>query len=103
MKETQAINDVSWASVQGRSYHLLAVATDAFSKVYEINFKESASGPNTILEVLKVYKINDSPSYAVNWNYCGNILAVAEKKKLFVVRNKARGVWEKIKELVELY
>lgn len=34
-----AVNDISWAFVNGRSYHLLGIATDACSKVFEINLK----------------------------------------------------------------
>lgn len=34
-----AVNDISWAFVNGRSYHLLAIATDTFTKVFEINLK----------------------------------------------------------------
>lgn len=34
-----AVNDISWAFVNGRSYHLLAIATDSFTRVFEINLK----------------------------------------------------------------
>ena len=54
----------------------------------------------TNFEVLKIYMVNDSQSLKVNWNYCGNMLSIAELKKFIMVRNKKRGVWEKIKEIV---
>lgn len=34
IRETHAVNDISWAPVHGRSYHLLAVATDNATKIY---------------------------------------------------------------------
>ena len=34
IKETKTINDVSWALMNGRSYYLLAVASDSFIKVF---------------------------------------------------------------------
>jgi hypothetical protein len=39
IKEFKTINDVSWALMNGRSYHLLAVASDAFIKIFEINIR----------------------------------------------------------------
>lgn len=29
-----AVNDISWAFVNGRSYHLLAIATDSFTRIF---------------------------------------------------------------------
>lgn len=34
IKETKTINDISWALMNGRSYYLLAVASDSFIKVF---------------------------------------------------------------------
>jgi hypothetical protein len=34
IKESRTINDISWALMNGRSYYLLAVASDAFIKVF---------------------------------------------------------------------
>jgi hypothetical protein len=34
IKEVKTINDISWALMNGRSYYLLAVASDAFIKVF---------------------------------------------------------------------
>ena len=34
IKESKNINDISWALMNGRSYHLLAIASDAFVKIF---------------------------------------------------------------------
>ncbi len=55
-----AVNDISWAFVNGRSYHLLAIASDTQTKVYEINLKqvEELNGPSRSIEVLKSYLLS---------------------------------------------
>jgi|JI9StandDraft_2_1071091.scaffolds.fasta_scaffold123627_2 hypothetical protein len=42
IKEREAINDISWALTNGRSYHLLAIASETFVKILEINIREQS-------------------------------------------------------------
>lgn len=39
-KEQSAVNDISWAHNNGRSYNMLGVATDYSLKIYEVAIKE---------------------------------------------------------------
>ena len=34
IKEFKTINDISWSLMNGRSYHLLAIASDNFVKIF---------------------------------------------------------------------
>jgi len=36
-EQTQSVNDVSWANMMGRSYHLIGVADSAGVKVWKFN------------------------------------------------------------------
>ena len=39
--ETRTINDISWALINGRSYNLLAIASDVGVKIFEIILSDS--------------------------------------------------------------
>lgn len=68
------MNDISWAHNNGRSYNMLAVATDNSLKIYEINFKDSREG-NKSLEVSKVIDLTSNACYRISWNLFGTYIA----------------------------
>lgn len=51
IKEKDSINDISFALMNGRSYYLLAIATDSGIKVFELNFRDQSKSNS--VEVVK--------------------------------------------------
>lgn len=76
--------------MNGRSYHLLAVASDAFIKIFEINIKET-SKDLPIIDVLKTIQISNEPCMRLSWNIMGTYLSGSEKKKIRIWRCISRG------------
>lgn len=52
LREARTINDISWALMNGRSYYILGVASDAFIKVFELGIRESQK-ELPVIDVLK--------------------------------------------------
>ena len=103
-KDTKtAVNDISWAFVNGRSYHLLAIATDSYTKVFEVNVKavEDLNGSSRTIQVMKQFNLAETPSYRLSWNVLGTYLSVSEKNHIKIFRCLSRGVWNCIKEITE--
>lgn len=65
--------------MNGRSYHLLAIATDSYTKVFEVNVKavEDLNGSSRTIEVLKQFNLAETPSYRLSWNVLGTYLSVS--------------------------
>lgn len=78
--------------MNGRSYHLLGIASDAFVKIYEINIKEVQKDLPTI-DVLKEMQLSYEPCMRLSWNIMGTYLSASEKKKIRIWRCVSRGVW----------
>lgn len=92
IKEKEAINDISWALMNGRSYHLLAIAADTFIKVFEINIKEASKDVTTV-DILKTIQLSSESCMRLSWNIMGTYLSASEKKKIRIWRCISRGVW----------
>jgi inhibitor of KinA sporulation pathway (predicted exonuclease) len=83
-----AVNDISWAFVNGKSYHLLAIATDACTKLFEINLKSLDEGNinSRNIEILKQFTLSENPSFRLSWNILGTYLSVSEKTNIKIFR-----------------
>lgn len=84
--------------MNGRSYYLLAVASDAFVKVFELNIRDS---PNSapVIDVLREMQLSNLPCMRISWNVMGTYLSGSEKKRIRLWRCLSRGVWNEVKEI----
>ena len=98
IKENQSVNDISWANVDARSYHLLAVGTDSSAKIYEVQLKDPR-GTFKSMDVLKCYELSNNPVYTLSWNQNSTMITIAEREKMVMFIARKRGEWEKIKEI----
>lgn len=94
-----AVNDISWAFVNGRSYHLLAIATDSYTRVFEVNLRNVEDTGQKGIEIIKQFTLSENPSYKISWNMLGTYLSVSEKGVIKMFRAITRGVWTCIKEI----
>jgi len=78
--------------MNGRSYHLLGIASDAFVKIFEINIKEVQKDLPTI-DVIRAMQLSYEPCMRLSWNIMGTYLSASEKKKIRIWRCVSRGVW----------
>lgn len=78
--------------MNGRSYHLLAVASDTFVKIFEINVRE-VQKDLPVIDVLKEMQLSSEPCMRLSWNIMGTYLSASEKKKVRVWRCVSRSVW----------
>lgn len=107
IKESKAINDISWALMNGRSYYLLAIASESFLKIYELSIKDGNGGMKEglrempTIDVYREIKLSENQFYRVSWNVMGTYLSGSEKKKIKIWRASTRGVWTEIKEIEE--
>ena len=93
IKETKTINDISWALMNGRSYHLLAIASDNFVKIFEINIREVQKEGLPAVDVLKEMQLSSDPCMRLSWNILGTYLSASEKKRVRIWRCVSRGIW----------
>lgn len=82
--------------MNGRSYYLLAIASDSFLKIFEVTIKDNGK-ELPILDVIREIKLSDSPGYRLSWNVMGTFLSVSEKKKVKIWKAVMRGVWTEVK------
>lgn len=81
--------------MNGRSYHLLAIASDAFIKVFQINIREVQKDVPAI-DVLRELQLSSDACMRLSWNIMGTYLSGSEKKKIRIWRCVSRGVWTAI-------
>lgn len=93
IKESRTINDISWALMNGRSYYLLAVASDAFIKVFELNVRETQKEAVPAIDVLRELVLSSLPCFRLSWNVMGTYISGSEKKRIRIWRCLSRGVW----------
>ena len=72
-----AVNDVSWALLNGRSYHVVASCGKEGVYIWYIKFEEDpARVAKPVMEVLEVQHITDDiPVWKVSWNVMATLLA----------------------------
>ena len=76
IKETKTINDISWALMNGRSYYLLAVASDSFIKVFELNIRETQRDVTVpTIDVLREISLSNQACMRLSWNVMGTYLS----------------------------
>jgi hypothetical protein len=84
--------------MNGRSYYLLALASDSFIKVFELNIRETQKeSPLPIIDVLREISLSSQSCMRISWNVMGTYLSGSEKKKVRVWRCLSRGVWNEIR------
>jgi hypothetical protein len=60
--------------MNGRSYYLLAVASDAFIKIFELSIRESQNSASSI-DVLREIQLSNQPCMRISWNVMGTYLS----------------------------
>ena len=98
MKLSTAVNDVSWAFVNARSYHLLAVVTNTGSTIYELKVTETSPEQKSIT-LLQKYPLTENQGFRLSWNLLGTYLSVTEIKRVKIFRAMTRGKWDMVKEI----
>ena len=74
-KHTSAVNDVSWALLNGRSYHIIASCGNEGVFIWYVKFEEDAS-KNIKMEILNCQTIKEKLSvWKVSWNLMATLLA----------------------------
>ena len=78
--------------MNGRSYHLLAIASDSFVKIFEVQVREIPK-ELPVIDVLRELQLSNEPCMRLSWNIMGTYLSASEKKKIRIWRCVSRGVW----------
>jgi hypothetical protein len=60
--------------MNGRSYYLLAVASDAFIKIFELSIRESQNSASSV-DVLREIQLSNQPCMRISWNVMGTYLS----------------------------
>jgi hypothetical protein len=60
--------------MNGRSYYLLAVASDSFIKIFELSIRDSQT-QTPIIDVLKEIPLSNQPCMRLSWNVMGTYLS----------------------------
>ena len=64
--------------MNGRSYYLLAVASDSFVKVFELNVRETQKETVPAIDVLRELTLSSSaPCFRLSWNVMGTYLSAS--------------------------
>ena len=74
LKQRSSVNDVSWAFLNGRSYHLLAASTDVNTVVYEVSITNDQSQKS--ISILKSYTLSNFQGFRLSWNLLGTYLCI---------------------------
>ena len=98
IKVTSAVNDVSWAFVNARSYHLLGVVTNTGATIYELKVIDKSPEFKEIHELTKI-NLTENQGLRLSWNLLGTYISVTENKKVKIFRAMTRGNWENVKEI----
>jgi hypothetical protein len=61
--------------MNGRSYYLLAVASDTFIKVFELNVREAQKEALPAIDVLRELVLSNLPCFRLSWNVMGTYLS----------------------------
>lgn len=81
-EEMESVNDVSWALMNGRSYHLVASATDTCVRIFYLRIDEL----NRAITIDKNIQLMGC-GMRLSWNVMSTQLAVSEPKRIRLYKN----------------
>lgn len=75
--ETESVNDVSWSLMNGRSYHLVASATDVSVRIFYLRIEDKS-----LSVIIDKSRELMGCGMRLSWNVMSTQLAVSEPKRI---------------------
>lgn len=98
LKHTQGVRDVSWANLNGRSYHTIVSCGDEGVFVWRFKILKGIDGkPKVVFLDAKTFGIENSIPIRCSWNFMATLITVTSRNSEFSIWKKYRyGDWERI-------